>query len=93
MAGQMETAPNDGQIDVIRKVGVEDIWKVAVRENLFDFVFGRIGCHFVWVMALLGSEFVDRCSLAKVLSGRNLEYNGLFPERCAARALLLILQG
>lgn len=45
-AAQMELLPSDGRIDVRRKVGVEDLWTVAVSENLFDLILGRVGCHF-----------------------------------------------
>lgn len=59
LARQVVFLPGNTHIDVVREVGVEDIWNVSVGENLFDFIFSRVGRHFDWAMVLSGCDFVS----------------------------------
>lgn len=48
MTGEMEILlAGDAHIDVFRNMGVEEFRNVSGRENLFDLISSRVGCHFV----------------------------------------------
>lgn len=51
MTGDMEILlAGDAHIDVFRKMGVEEFRNVPGRENLFDLISSRVGCHFIRAM-------------------------------------------